>query len=134
MPWSFKNCIERKPNKKKKGWGHKLITNEGVKETDSNGPRLFAWGFASEASSAFHGAWYHMDRVSEVRKQAESSSSQVSEAILSWEIRAFFWELYSVSDLMLHYANENCARGMRKREVKWATLRDGWRASSGTSG
>ena len=88
---------------------------------------------ADLASSALNAAVHHLQLVNEIYSSVNarwsSASDRTSVALyptesnmIIWHTRGFFWELYSVSDLIQQWCNHAFELGLKEEQVTWASL------------
>jgi hypothetical protein len=87
------------------------------------------------ALSAFNGASYHLDRITEVINRAEERAVEAADGVnhplflnatevneVHWQVRSFFWELVGAFDMMLQWVNERFYLGLEEGQVTWARI------------
>lgn len=86
------------------------------------------------ALTALNGAAHHRGSIREVldaaqRQWAASGDFDSPQGLvldtkkLIWHTRSFFWELFAVSDMILHWSNTKYALGLEESQVRWEDLR-----------
>ncbi|MES2546961.1 MAG: Cthe_2314 family HEPN domain-containing protein [Pseudomonadota bacterium] len=89
----------------------------------------------SYALNALRAADFHFKKINSIINECESkwnkASDKEKEQVLQnpmlqleigWYMRAFFWELYSVFDLINHWANERFALELSGKNIRWETV------------
>ena len=95
------------------------------------------------ASNALMAADFHFNKVNSIisecedkwknfedKDKAQTLQNSMLQQEIGWYIRAFFWELHSVFDLISHWANERFALGFVGKDIRWKDISECKRTSN----